>query len=212
MNRPEADMFFRQIAGQYVEQYGQSLKQELAELKKSASPSVTPGLDRRVKRGIRAPDRKRNIRIIGALAACLALVLLIPRLALLSEPRSTSSEAPMEQSEAITEEGQSAVMEIIPLSFALPDNLSVENVKLDQGKSVYFLNNTQLDDVVMTLEMTPGYIAHEGLVEIKISQSTVYGVSGPDYNLLTFQKEGVAYVLTCKHDINTLIALSRSIL
>lgn len=216
MSGLSADALFEQMARSYVEQYGKELGQELEELEKHEIPAATPSLDRRVHRAVYAPARRRNMRILGALAACLVLVLLVPRLMSLQLPES-AGEA---QSSAVAEDAapQESAMPnedllLIPLSFELPDNLSVENSELDNGKTIYYLHNTQLDDVVMTLEKTTAEnVAHDGLVEIQINQSTAYGMSGPDYNLLTFQKEDIAYVLTCEHDINTLIGLSKHIL
>ena len=38
------------------------------------------------------------------------------------------------------------------------------------------------------------------------------GFSGPDYSLLTFDADGILYVLSCRYDINTLIGLGEAIL
>lgn len=100
---------------------------------------------------------------------------------------------------------------IIPLSFALPPNLMVASVEEDNGKSIYYLQNTQADDVVLTLEYADEY-DFAGLDTAQINGSTVYYKYRSDYSLVTFEKEGVLYEMTCKHDVATLMDLSSYIL
>lgn len=102
--------------------------------------------------------------------------------------------------------------EVIPLSFALPANLSVIGVEQDNAQSVYFLSDQLQDDVVMTLEYSEQGPVTDGLLEIEIDGVSTWGTATADYSLLTFESGGILYKLTCRHDINTLVDLGRSIL
>ncbi len=101
--------------------------------------------------------------------------------------------------------------EIIPLAFELAPNFSVDAVLQDREKTVYKLGDTREDDVVLTLEYA-GAPETEGLSEIEINTAKAYGKYGADYSVLTFEKEGVLYTMTCKYDLNTLIGLGKDIL
>ncbi len=45
---------------------------------------------------------------------------------------------------------------IIPLNAELPDNFTISAVEQDVGRTVYYLDEQNEDDVVMTLEYTEG--------------------------------------------------------
>ena len=103
----------------------------------------------------------------------------------------------------------------MPLPFNLPENFTVAAAKMDNGQSIYYLADTAKDDVVLTMEPVEdagGDMDTDGLRVFDINGKTVYGRSAGAYSFLTFDEDGVRYTLTCKYDINTLLALSRAII
>lgn len=101
---------------------------------------------------------------------------------------------------------------VIPISFELPANLWVQDAEQDVGQSVYYLGDTGLDDVVMTMERSNELYVRDDLVEITVGDAVAYGVSYPEYSLLTFYKEDIVYTLTCKYNAETILSLGESIL
>jgi hypothetical protein len=84
-------------------------------------------------------------------------------------------------------------------------------VEQDVGKTIYYLDNTRLDDAVVTLEYAelPDI---SGLTVYEINGQPAYGKYSPDYSALIFTKDGILYELTSKYDINTLMELGEAIL
>lgn len=104
------------------------------------------------------------------------------------------------------EEAPASSTAIIPLSFTLPADFTVDSVRQDNGETIYHLANAKLDDVVLSVADAP--LATDGLVEISApSGDTAYGLAGADVQFLTFEQDGLRYRLTCLHDIQTLLSL-----
>jgi len=103
---------------------------------------------------------------------------------------------------------------LLPLSFDLPAQFTVASVEQDIERTIYHLKDNMLDDVILTLERSGDISRYDTLVALSISGHNAFGSSGDGYSLLAFTDEGndILYVLTCKHDINTLVRLSESIL
>lgn len=99
------------------------------------------------------------------------------------------------------------------LSFSLPEEFTVESVRQDQGETLYYLADANLDDVVLSTQdaATAPVLATGGLVEVRGDGQTAYGLSGSDAQFLTFDWNGLRYRLTCRHDIHTLLSLWRHI-
>ena len=209
---------------------------------------VRRSLDHRVRSGIAALKRARNIRYAsyaGLAAACLAVALLAPfalrqytgvsdspdssgEQSYVSQPpapgatpEETSGAAPAEppapgaapaQPPAVTP--PESQYEILPLAFDLPHRFTVTSADLDVGKTIYLLGDDKLDDVVVTLERSGDISRYDTLAELAIGGHDAFGSSGNGYNLIAFRDDDsdILYVLTCKHDINTLVLLSESIL
>lgn len=230
------EQFYKRAAAEYAESYGAELRRELEELEQSGAVYVTPGLDRRVMNAVGREKRVRRGRWIGLLAAGIALAVIVPGVLrqrelgiagsgssaqAAPEAAAQQAEPEFELDEAAPEpdqdaggiaESRASSLEPIPLSFELPGNFSVESFEQDYGKSVYTLANTELDDVVLTLEYSGPEASFDGFVEIGIGDNTAYGRSTPDYSLLMFEKRDIVYTLSCRHDINTLVGLSKKIL
>ncbi|MDL2237225.1 hypothetical protein LJC56_05285 [Christensenellaceae bacterium OttesenSCG-928-K19] len=253
------DSLFKKMADSYAEQYGNELKQEFDELERNTPPMITPGLDAKVKEKLK-PRRKNYGRIMGLIAACALVAVIIPVIyntvgspplntatiqeatdavaeevlpedaageAAIAEeaaPPAMADDAPaMEEpaaEEAAAEEAEDSVTssapeqqyEIIPLSFDLPENFTVEDVEQDIGKTIYYLQDMRLDDTVLTLERSDGFTVPDGLTEYEINGQAAYGSYEPDYSYLTFEKGGIVYEMTCEHDLNTLLELGAAIL
>ncbi len=130
-----------------------------------------------------------------------------------------AAEAPIE-AEAAPETGApglpadaGASTQLMPLPFSLPENFTVEKSEVDDGQSIYYLNNTLQDDVVLTMEYADDTEKlFEGLTPYDLDGTPVYLRSSGGYNFLTFQQDGILYTLSCKHDVNTLLELARGML
>ena len=63
---------------------------------------------------------------------------------------------------------------------------------------------------MLTLEESSAPLQTAGLAKIDLGGPDglqAYGTQTDSYSLLTFQRGGVLYTLTCRHDINTLMRL-----
>lgn len=202
----QPDDFLKKIASQYVEQYGEQLERELEMLDQSSSENATPEFDVRIAREQKARKRRKTWRIWGAAtAACLALLLIIPRAIRVTDK---SNDAPTFAAEEAANDPQ------LPIAFTMSKNFTVSSVEQDRDQTVYYLANTRLDDVVMIMEREASateYV-YDDLLELEINGKTVLGRHRADYSILTFDHEGIRYTLTCRHDFRTLTELGESIL
>ena len=212
------DELFREIANKYVEYYGETLHDELALLESNAAKAPSTGnLERLVRRRISAEKRRPYVRVGAALAACLVVVLLLPfvrRLGVFTPPTSNDtapahSSAPLSPSDAAPAPSGFAV---IPLSASLPNGFSQSGFEQDMEKSIYYIEDVYLDNVVLTLAEARALPDTGGLVAISLGDSTAYGTQTDSYSLLTFCRDDVVYEMTCRYDINTLIKLGEALL
>ena len=211
MKQNDLEKLFKQIAQRYAEHEGEELEQQRRVLEKDNVQYDFSALDRRAK-SIRHASRP-SFHHWGLVAAGLMLVILIPLFFALGNsvespisPQSSVEEAPSESLPAQPEPKP------IPLSFALPDNLTIANVEEDRGKSIYYLRDRNMDDVILTLEYIDHPPSHEDLQRININNSTAYVRYLPDYSLMTLDKDGVRYEMTCRYDVNTLMELGAKII
>lgn len=250
MSKQHSDDLFRQIACRYVDNWGERLQGEQAALGQEEVRSLTHGLDRRVLGTIRARKRRRAFGTAGALAACLLLAVLLPRMAGIGITRSAapslemaSDAAGLAQGEAdegaafdlagktVPQEeaageaapapsaptprdtpeslGENADGPVIPLPFSLPEEVIVLWAKQDGEKSVYHLGGALPEEVTLTLESTNRAPDTRDLTSLSIDGEMVFGSTRPDHPFLTFQRDGILYELSCRQELDTLIALSR---
>ena len=201
------DEFLRKIANSYVEQYGENLKEELKQEEQSNVENLSVyKLEKRVRKQITAQKRKPYFYAATMLAACFAVIILLPHLSELgtisSTPSTSSLAAPSPSTPAPPQD-----FEIIPLSVNLPKGFVQSGFEQDREKSIYYIDDINNDNVVLTMEKSPDQPDISGLVEINVGNSVAYGTQTASYSLLTFNRDDVLYVLTCQHDINTLINL-----
>lgn len=196
----EKEKLLKSMAQKYAESYGNELKTELLRLEESGAPYPTKGLEKRVMKSVH-PQKRRYMRFAAVAAA---LVLIIVGLGILRPfsggEQNSLSEAPSESYEAI------------PLSFSVPVGFAKAGFEQDREKSVYYFSDSLEDDVVLTMEKSTKKPDTEGLTKISINGEDAFAASEEGYNLLTFQKDGVLYELTCRYDVNTLLFFGIEIL
>lgn len=189
---PDADRLFQELAGRYAELEGESLRQELRS--QTALP-FTPGLDRRIRRSTRGGTVRRLFLGLSCAAACLLAVLALPGVWRRLEP----SAPPASTGEA-------------RLPFTLPVGLTVENIRQDEEKTIYRLKDSLADDVILVMEPSEEPPEDRNLTEQTLGGRTVYTRQTPDYQLLLLQQDGICYTLTCRYELDNLLAIGKNIL
>lgn len=190
-DNPHNDKIYKALAERYADAYGAALQQERRQLEQQNIDAVTPRLDARVRQMTgRAPRRRRWLMPVLAAAACLVLLLAVPSLL------RNQAQQPLQP---------------LALTFMLPDNFTVASIDYDDGQTVYKLDDMLQDDVVLTLQHDEGAPAdYDGMLQIPIGGVTTYARSTNDYHLLLFSYGDVLYTLSCRYDINTLVALCQA--
>lgn len=205
MNEFERNRLFTRIARQYAEHEGEKLKQAARTLPEQP----TPALDARVKGGVRALKRQKVLSITGAVAAAAVVAFLLLPNRVQKPPAGSEALRP---TPGFSADSPAAPAEMLPLGFKLPESFSVANAELDNGMTVYTLENEMDERVMLTMKKSGDVRDVSGLRRYEINSSYAYGAYYADYSLLTFEQNGIDYELTCKYDLNTLIDLSKSIL
>jgi len=233
---------YKRIADEYIREYGAQLRRELEDVGQRPIMPGAPSPDRFARRGAAAPKRARYARYAGLIAACLAIALLTPLALRFfpawrgepgpgsyapapASPPAGKHDAPpneAEQSGAQPNEPQPSGAqpsgaphyEVLPLSFDIPGRFDMASVEQDAEKTIYHLSDSKLDNVIITLERSGDMTRYDTLTELPIGGHRAFGSSGNGYSLLAFMDEDsdILYVLTCRHDINTLVFLGSSII
>ena len=228
MNRQKNDAVFKEIASRCAEQYGAELNRELVE---KTLPELSPLGERRVQKAIRKIRFNRAMPIAAAAAAGILLFVALggagilftrnllspPQMAeapSISDKNPVADAAPEDAAETALDAvgGATQDYEIIPLSFTLPQNLTVASTDQDEAKTIYYLENEWQDDIVLTLLQADTLTPPDGADLLSINGRTAYAVSEQGYRKLIFVDDGLTYELTCRHDINTLLALGDIVL
>ena len=212
MNKKQ-DVIFEKMAKTYADNLGQNLKEELRNTHINLDTTV---LDEKVSKEVARVKRKSKIisirkyaKIIIPAVASLLLIFIFTRG---GDTSLDSDKLAMEQSDS-TQSSEPIQGEFIPLSYPLPPNLSVVNQELDNGMTIYQLEDTYNDDVVMQLAYVEAIDYDvEGMQKIIVNGESVYATIEDSYQKITFEKDGIVYILTCKYDINTLLPISENIL
>ncbi len=213
MNKPDFEIKLRLAARLESEREGRDALAELSELNALGGVGTFhefSALDKKV-RGFSRP-RRRALRY-GSLAAGLILVVLLS----VMRPLWQASPPPLYPGDTATAPdslpgGTPADTRLIPLSFTLPERMTVASAELDNGESVYHLEDAARDDVVLKLRREPEAESFEGLSPFELDGITAYSVSTPDYKLVAFNKDGVRYELSCRYELSTLVELSEKII
>lgn len=187
----EKEKLLRDMAQRYVKSYGRHLKAEAADLEGS-SEYPTDRLEDRVQKALKPKKRYWN-RLVAA-AAVLVLV-------------AMGSRALMQRLSPPAES-----FEVIPITFAVPAGFTQTGFEQDKEKSVYYFADSLSDNVVLTMEKSSESPDTTGLVPISLNGARAYAASEEGYSMVTFQKDGVLYELTCRYDVNTLLRLGEAII
>lgn len=230
MKENRNDDIFRQIAGQYTEKFGEALLEENEQLTRVCADAEMAGEDAAAEEMIRNLDhkvysgvtkrRRGMVQMIVAAAACLVFVMVIPFAGRFIQKDFYDTGNHMEESTAKSEELPDAMGDAaealppaaMPIAFQLPENLTVKQVKEDNGMTIYQLSDCYQDDVVLQMEEDRGELPDQSLTAIELDGSIVYGTSQDRYQKICFSSSGVTYTLTCRYDINTLTSLCKNIL
>jgi len=214
------DEIMKRIADEYVERYGSELRAELEQLEQAPTVSIPEiSLERKVRRKIAAQKRRPYLRALPMVAACIVIAAIyLPNL-LRSEDSSPSYQASSPAAPAVSGSPAPAAQApetqeyaVIPLSAPLPRGFTLTGFDQDHEKSIYYIEDANLDDVVITLEPAIAMPDMTGLVEIVLGESVVYGRQTDAFSLLTFSSDDVLYTFTSRHDINTLLHLGNAFL
>ena len=227
-----SDEAMKKIAAVYMEKYCQELTEEMERLNVVQGLSASEiRLERRI-RGWIAGKKRRPYYIGGlsAIAACfvLAFLYLLPNM-LSFDSTDSLSQLPTGAPDTIASpayptaslplappssdvDAWPPVVEAIPLSATLPQGFTQIGFEQDQGKSIYYIEDIFLDNVVIILERVDEPPDTSGLAEIKFGSQTAFGTQTDSYSLLTFTIDDILHILTSKHDINTLIRLGEAFL
>ena len=214
------DEILKRIANEYVERYGMELRAELEQLEQAPMVSVPDiSLERRVRRKIAAQKRRPYLRALPLVAACIVItVIYLPNL-FSSDVAAPPSYAPSLPSQTVSSAPDPAVpapapqeYAVIPLSAPLPRGFTQTGFDQDYEKSIYYIEDVNLDNIVIMLEPANTPPDTSRLVEINLDGTVVFGKQTDAYSLLTFSNNDVLYTLTSRHDINTLLRLGNALL
>lgn len=202
-NQNEA--FFSALAKQYAETDGLRLQQEAAQSTETPDLSRLDGLTNRSFRKKRNRSAVRTMGYISMAAAC--VLLLLVGNSILRNINHKTAEAPS-YNDASTEEAT----QLIPLHFTLPQDYTLQSAELDQGESMYHILDPYRDEIILSLKT--GALSPE-IASYPISEINgfaVYGLSGEGYALMTFERDGVVFVLSCRSGMADLETLAEVIL
>ena len=220
------DEAMKKIADVYLERYSRELTEEMERLKMAPGLSASEiNLERRVRRWI--AGKKRRPYYIGglsALTACFILAFLFSLPAMFGSESTDSSppsspgapdfiaspDPPPPAPQAADSGERTPVFEAIPLSAALPPGFTQTGFEQDQGRSIYYIEDVFLDNVVLMLERIGEPPDTSGLSEIRLGSLVAFGTQTDSYCLLTFTIDDILHTFTSRHDINTLIRLSEA--
>jgi hypothetical protein len=217
------DGVFKRLADSYVERQGSKLLNEQDALRQQNLKYATPRANKLVKnlvrggkdRGMGARRNKRPLFATAAAAAC--LVLLIGAFAVFTNRGTVAFLKPdSAQNPTLNSSAPSTLQDswsiLQPLDFNLPSQFSVVNTDWDNGQSIYKLNSTMHDDVVLTIQQWGGQDDwYTPMDRVTIDGRAVPATIKDEYKLLRFVDEGALYTISCRDDLGTLANLYRSI-
>jgi hypothetical protein len=128
-----------------------------------------------------------------------------------SAPNTSAPNASAPNASA-SDAAQDSWLELHPLDFNLPRQFTIAKTDWDNGQSVYTLDNTPHDDVVLTIQRhEPQSDWFTPMDSVVIDGRQVPAIIKDEYKLLRFADEGTLYTLSCRDDLGTLAHLYRSI-
>jgi hypothetical protein len=232
------DKVFKELADRYVEIDGQFLLQEQRALEEQRISYPTPRSDAQIRLLVGGHKKSKKAPILAIAAALLVAFIGASAVFLqygeqLFPSLTPSQNAPADgdvtdvipgDSGGATPDGQGTssdglsdspgAAQLHPINFELPAQFSVADSKLDNGETIYHLDNSKNDDVVMTIKDAGAKTSSEqtgNLDEVYIDGTVVTAKLRDEFKLLTFESDGAIYTISCRDDIGTLSNLYRSI-
>lgn len=205
MKEVNQENFYIELAKRYNEIVGQELINEAAKAEGDTKQDWH-ALDLKVKSKLKG-TRSSHPKYWLMAAAALLIMLLIPlSLYWQSNNYIETNTTPKDVAEASMED------QLQLLSTRLPEELRIEEVKIDQGQSIYKLKNRNSDDIVLTLQETEPQINPDSFVDYELDGKTVSLRYVPDYSLMQFEHQGIWYQLSCKYSPDSLVPLAQALL
>ena len=211
------EVFFKNLASSYAEKSGNEAKKELQYFQ---AADVTL-LDKKTKSKIRAYKVKTWTSRLMPVAACLIIFItyiIIARLPLfnLSGSYNSADDTPTEYSDSAAvqsdDETYNKTLTFEFVSAKLPSEYTLRKVDYDYHKAIYYIINSEGNEIILSIEEYTGDINTDGLNQMKIKNLTAYGVSTEDYNFLQYKKNNFLYTLTNLNDYDELIEISESLI
>ena len=207
------EALFRRMAEEYISQYGRELLYEAESLRQSGVEYLTPRADGAIQVTLKKKKQKKaRYAAIAAIAACVLMMLMTPTILRIMKIGGQAAESSAIEGDASADFTQEITAPRFMNAANLPEAFSIVSEKEDNGRMIYYISDENLDDVVMTLEYSGNSENwNEGLVKIESGDFSGFAKSEDSYHLLAFEKNNIQYTLTCKYDINTLIAVGKYI-
>jgi hypothetical protein len=227
------DRVYKEWADRYVEHYGQTLLEKQKMLDEQKIAYATPRADAQMQQLMRghqaSPEdqrsqeqqkrRRQSIAPLFAAAAALLVMFIGASVVLLQfsgqifNSTTPSQSEPSASSPTDTNNTSADSTDAIrPLDFMLPVQFSVASVELDNGETIYHLNNSRYDNAVLTIrapESNNNWM--DGLDKVYIDGNPVSAKLRDEYKLLVFEEKNAIYTISCRDDMETLSTLYRSI-
>lgn len=197
------DDMWKELASKYADEDGARLKAEAEKLDLEGCRLPDQEMDRRLMERIRRQPKSNVIKLLWSLAACVVIFLLSSPI--LNRSMTNQSKAP----EAVYEE-ESGGAEAV--SFSLPSGYEISTTTVDQGETIYYIEHSKQDDVVLVVRPGTLELDDDSLEPVAIGTVTAYGKQTADYSILKFEKDGFLYTLTCYYEYQTLTEVAESIL
>lgn len=193
------DRILRKMASLYVDIEGKKLKAETKDL--DTLQYDFTNLDKKVKKIPVGHGLKRYYPL--AIVAAMLLLVVYPVYTKFATQDPTPNLSASH--EGLNEQ------DIIALAFELPETMEVSKVEQDKGQTIYYIADNNLDHVVLTAEKGDDVVLSGFLHRTQMNGTSVYYKDLTDYKIVEVNKDGILYTLTCKYDINTLMAITEKI-
>jgi len=205
-----SDKLFKRMASTYADLYGQAQKRDHELLNAQNTRYITPRMDGTIGEIIKKKKKRTTSIWISTIAAAACFVIAVTALSGLWAKQGsleTEDTAPGDQDSVVMREG------FISMSFDTGPQYHISDTDYDNGKSIYYVDNTALDNIVMILEKSDeDFKEYQKLTRMSVAGVIAYGIYRADYSLLAFERGGIYYTLTCGYDIRTLIDFAEIII
>ena len=222
----------KQLANDYVNQYGLELLEENEQLKQQNTVYATPRADASVAHYNTPPQKRKKSRVpfFAAAAACLVLFVgsasIISNLPIL-EPTSTAAsgdaaapnndyaQVPAPPSDTAESESPDLAEETMPpppIIFTIPPQYSLIKEEAHTNFSVYTFNTDTSNQIILTIRYSSSDIKwQENMDLIAIDGEFVHTTTENSTLFLLFESQEYLYELSTTSDLDSILPLYRSI-